>query len=67
MWENLIISDVCSINNGGTPSSHKKSYWGDEIQWLTPKDMGKLKSRFVSKTARQITQEGLSNSSAKIP
>lgn len=66
IWETVKLGDVCSINNGGTPSSKEKSYWGDEIEWLTPKDMGKLMRRYVSKTERQITKEGLANSSAKL-
>ena len=66
MWKILKLSNVCSINNGGTPNSKNKSYWGNEIKWLTPKDMGKLTSRFVLKTERQITQEGLAQSSAKL-
>jgi len=66
MWQTLKLSDVCSINNGGTPNSKEKTYWGDEVEWLTPKDMGKLKGRKVSKTERQITKKGLANSSAKL-
>ena len=34
--------------------------------WITPKDMGKLKSIYVIDTYRKITNEGLKNSSAKI-
>ena len=66
MWELLKLSDVCTIINGGTPDSKKKIYWDGEIQWLTPKDMGKVKSRFISKTQRQITSQGLASSSAKL-
>jgi len=66
MWKTVKLGDVCTINNGGTPKSKEKTYWGDEIQWLTPKDMGKLSSRYVSKTGRQITSLGLQNSSAKL-
>ena len=66
MWKKVKLCDVCTINNGGTPKSKEKTYWGDEIQWLTPKDMGKLSSRYVSKTGRQITSLGLQNSSAKL-
>ena len=65
-WKKVKLGDVCSINNGGTPNSKEKSYWGDEVEWLTPKDMGKLKGRNVSKTERQITKKGLANSSAKL-
>ena len=66
MWKTVKLGDVCKIQNGGTPSSGEKSYWGGNIQWLTPKDMGRLESKFVYETERQITVSGLENSSAKI-
>lgn len=60
------LEEVCKIVNGGTPKSNIKNYWGGEIQWLTPKDMGKLTTRYVKKTERKITIDGLNNSSAKL-
>jgi type I restriction enzyme S subunit len=66
MWELSKLSEVCTIYNGGTPDSKDKVYWGGEVQWLTPKDMGKLTNRFVFQTERQITNEGLANSSTKL-
>ena len=60
------LSDVSQINNGGTPDSKNKLYWGDNNHWLTPKDMGKLSSHHVDASERQITDEGLNNSSAKL-
>ena len=66
MWRTVKLGDVCSINNGGTPKSKVKEYWDGGVQWLTPKDMGKLTSRYVSVTERQISQDGLGNSSAKL-
>lgn len=65
-WRTVKLGDVCSINNGGTPKSKVREYWDGGVQWLTPKDMGKLTSRYVFMTERQISQEGLDNSSAKI-
>ena len=60
------LQSVCEIYNGGTPKSNNKSYWDGEIQWLTPKDMGKLSGRYVTNTSRKITIDGLNNSSAKL-
>jgi len=60
------LQNVCEIYNGGTPKSNNKSYWDGEIQWLTPKDMGKLSGRYVTNTSRKITIDGLNNSSAKL-
>ena len=65
-WQAVKLGEVCKIVNGGTPKSNVKSYWGGDVQWLTPKDMGKKLSRYVISTERQISLEGLKNSSAKL-
>jgi len=66
MWKKMMLGDICDIFNGGTPNSKEKAYWGEGLQWLTPKDMGKMKTRSIAITERQITKSGLSNSSAKL-
>ena len=66
MWRTVKLDDGCKIINGGTPKSKVSEYWDGDVQWLTPKDMGKLKSRHVSETERRISQKGLANSSAKL-
>lgn len=59
------LGQVCDILSGGTPKSKEPTYWGGDLPWLTPKDMGQLQGPFVSKTARQISNKGLVNSTAK--
>lgn len=54
------------IINGGTPKSNVTSFWNGDIPWITPKDMGKLQTKYTSSTLRNITEDGLKNSSAKI-
>jgi type I restriction enzyme, S subunit len=65
-WANVELGSVCQIINGGTPKSEVVRYWGGNNQWITPKDMGKLQSKFVEETERQITDAGLQNCSAKL-
>lgn len=65
-WEIKKLGEVCEILNGGTPDTSIPKFWDGENLWITPKDMGKLKSIFVDDTLRKITDEGLKNSSAKI-
>lgn len=60
------LSDVCKIINGGTPKTVIREYWDGEILWITPKDLGKIKSTSTDKTERTITKLGLDNSSAKL-
>ena len=65
-WEVKTLGEVTSITNGGTPKSAVGEFWGGEVAWLTPKDMGKLSNHNVSSTSRTITQLGLSKCSAKL-
>jgi type I restriction enzyme S subunit len=65
-WELKKIGDVCEIQNGGTPKTGTTEYWDGEIKWITPKDLGKLKSKYVNDTPRKITTLGLQKSSAKL-
>ena len=60
MWKMVKLGDIAKIYNGGTPKSNIKDYWAGKVEWLTPKDMGKLNSRYVYRTERQITESGLS-------
>ena len=60
------LSDVATVVNGGTPKSKVAEYWGGDVQWLTPKDMGQMEGREISETPRTITQAGLKGSSARL-
>lgn len=65
-WKKVELGDVCSIVNGGTPKSEVAEYWDGDLNWITPKEMGKLLSREISSTERKITNKGMKNSSAKL-
>jgi len=62
-WEDSKLTDVATIVGGGTPDTTVKKYWNGEIQWFTPTE---LKTKYMSKSLRTITESGLKNSSAKI-
>jgi type I restriction enzyme S subunit len=65
-WEEKSISEVSEIISGGTPKTSIKEYWTGGVAWITPADMGKLKSVEVAKTRREISKLGLDKSSAKL-
>jgi type I restriction enzyme S subunit len=65
-WQVKKLGEVCTIVSGGTPKTGVDSFWGGEIAWITPKDMGSNGDFYVSKTSRTITSEGLEKSSAKL-
>jgi type I restriction enzyme S subunit len=65
-WQLVPLGDVCTIANGGTPKSNVATYWGGEVNWLTPKDMGQMNGRHIAVTPRKISAKGLDNCSARL-
>jgi type I restriction enzyme S subunit len=64
IWPNQPIGVICEVVNGGTPKTGVAEYWGGKHQWITPAEMGKRSSPFVSETERTLTDLGLTSSSA---
>ncbi len=62
-WEKGIISDFYRTSSGGTPSRKKLEYYTGEINWVKTKE---LKNSFILETEEKITEEAISNSSAKL-
>lgn len=65
-WRKYKIGDVAEIVGGGTPSTKEEDNFGGTISWLTPKDLSGYHYRYISHGERNITEKGLSNSSAKL-
>ena len=61
----ITLSECIEIIGGGTPKTSKKEYWGGEIPWLSVVDFNN-DNRYVSKTEKTITQEGLDNCSSHL-
>ncbi|MCW3789249.1 restriction endonuclease subunit S [Plebeiibacterium sediminum] len=62
-WEAKKIEEIATVSSGGTPSRTKPNYWNGNIPWITTSliDFNRIK------TAEEfITEDGLSNSSAKL-
>ena len=60
------LGDVGQIVSGGTPDSTDPSCWDGNIPWATPTDITKLQTRYISTTARNLTEKGVKTSSAHI-
>ena len=57
------LAEVCvNISSGGTPNTLRKRYYGGNIPWLRTQEVDFCE---IGKTELHITEEGLSNSSAK--
>lgn len=65
-FKKVKLGDIGKIVGGGTPKTKEESYYGGEIAWITPKDLSLNKSKYIFYGERNITEEGLKNSSAKL-
>lgn len=64
-WHNGTLKSLGNIIGGGTPSTNNEEYYTDNgISWITPKDLSETNNKFIRHGERDITQKGLSNSSA---
>lgn len=54
-WDRVRIGDVCQIIGGTTPDSGNPDYWGGDVVWVTPTDLGKLDSWVIVDSARKLS------------
>lgn len=65
-WYSDKLSNICNIVGGGTPDRSNSLYWNGDIPWVSPTDITKLQSKYISKSKEKITALGLAKSSAKL-
>lgn len=65
-WSIHNLGELGKIISGGTPETSDPSYWGDGYIWVTPTEITKLKSRYISDSDKGISNLGLKNSSATL-
>ncbi|MEK6325263.1 MAG: restriction endonuclease subunit S [Acidobacteriota bacterium] len=65
-WQITTLGEACEVVNGGTPRTGVPEYWDGSHLWITPAEMGKRVSPYVSDTARKISDLGLRKSSARM-
>ena len=64
-WRNMPLSGNVQIINGGTPDTSNPKYWDGDIGWLSVEDFN-TGTRYVSKAQKNITEQGLQNSSTNL-
>ena len=64
-WRECKLGEIIEIIGGGTPKTSISEYWNGNIPWLSVVDFNTGK-KYVSKTEKTITEEGLKNSSTKL-
>ena len=68
-WHWVRLDGVGAIIGGGTPSANDTNNFADPgtgVPWLTPADLGGFSERFVSRGARDLSENGLQTSSATL-
>lgn len=65
-WEVVKLEECCTIQGGATPKRNVDSFWGEGLDWFTPKDLSDLVGKEIGRSPEQITLEGLKSCSAKL-
>jgi len=61
------VGAVAHIVGGGTPRTNDPSnYEGGDIPWITPADLSGYTEKYIARGSRNITEKGLSGSSARL-
>lgn len=60
----LKLDSVASRVSGHTPSKSNPGYWNGGIPWISLSDTAKLDKRYIGNTAKEISEQGIQNSSA---
>ncbi len=64
-WGIVNLRDITiSVKTGTTPPSKVEKYYGGDIQWFRPEDIGTEK--YLTKSSRTITQEAINDKKARI-
>lgn len=64
-WPERRLGDLATMGSGGTPSSKVPKYYGGGIPWVSITDMT-ASAKYVARTAKTLSHEGLSASAAKL-
>ncbi|MEY8435893.1 restriction endonuclease subunit S [Streptococcus hyointestinalis] len=66
-WEWVRLRNLGTITSGGTPKSSEPAYYGGNIMWITPADMGKQQNnKLFTTSSKKISELGLQKSSAQL-
>jgi type I restriction enzyme S subunit len=64
-WEIIKLGEVSKTSSGGTPKSTNENFYGGDISWVSIADMT-ASGKYIYKTMKNLSREGLENSAAKI-
>jgi len=56
---NTTIESLCSVIAGGTPSTGEVAFWDGSNVWITPSDLSKITTPYITISERMITDRGV--------
>lgn len=65
-WDVAPLKAHYTIVGGATPKSDQDRFWDGDIPWVTPADLSRLETPFISTSIRTITEEGLNSCAASV-
>jgi len=65
-WRSTTFGDFAAVYGGATPKTANPEYWDGPHCWLTPTDVTRLDSIYLSSSARTITDEGIASASTEL-
>ena len=65
-WNTFPLKRRYRVINGGTPSSTVDAYWDGGVNWITPDDLGKNRSKHIEDSRRTLSTEGLTSCGAHL-
>lgn len=65
-WNYDLLDKFAKRCSGHTPSKSYPEYWSGGIKWISLADSHRLDKGYVYETDKEISQEGINNSSAEI-
>jgi type I restriction enzyme S subunit len=63
-WEVKLLDEVTLRGSGHTPNKKRPEYWNGGIKWVSLADSFRLDDGYICETDKEISIEGLNNSSA---
>lgn len=65
-WKEKTLYDCIFLVGGGTPKTNNETYWNGNISWISCGDISDNHKGYIIDTNKNITIEGLNNSSTKL-
>ncbi|MBC8176636.1 MAG: restriction endonuclease subunit S [Deltaproteobacteria bacterium] len=65
-WRYAKLGKCCTVVSGATPRRNVPEYWGNDIPWVTPKDLSNLEGPILKDAPEYISKEGYRGCSTTI-